>query len=156
MVPKTRVRSFLKGSFETNSEEETFRLAQKVGRGLGPGAVVALVGEMGSGKTLFIKGLCRGLGVKDTDEVKSPTFVLLHLYQGRVPLYHFDLYRLNQEKELDTIGFEEFVTGRETVSLIEWADRAEGRIPPHAVWIELKITSPSSRQIEITRSDEKR
>ncbi len=140
----------MKSDFRTSSEKETLRAAERLARGLPPGSVVALVGEIASGKTLFIKGLCRGLGVKDSDEVKSPTFVLLHIYQGRIPIYHFDLYRLEQEKELETLGFEEFLANRKAISLIEWADRAPTRIPQDALWIELKITGPTSRQIRIS------
>ena len=133
----------------TSSEKETLRVAERLGKKLRAGDVVALVGEIGSGKTLFIKGLCQGLGVKEAKEVKSPTFVLLHIYKGRIPIYHFDLYRLEQEKELETLGFDEFLSNRETVSLIEWADRAPGRIPSPAIWIELNITGSNSRQIKI-------
>lgn len=156
MVSKTRVRSLLKGSFESDSREESFQLSEKLGRTLKPGTVVALTGEIGSGKTLFIKGLSRGMGVKNPDEVKSPTFVLLHIYEGRIPIYHFDLYRLEEEKELDDLGFEEFLSNPEAVSLIEWADRAYGRIPASALWIELKITGPASRRIKIKESGQKK
>lgn len=135
--------------FTTHSEKETFQLARRLGKGLRAGDAVALVGEIGSGKTLFIKGLCQGLGVRDSEEVKSPTFVLLHIYQAKVPVYHFDLYRLERGEELDAIGFDDFVSNRAAVSLIEWADHAEKRIPPEAVWVELKITGPSSRDLVI-------
>ena len=135
----------------TESEGETFRLAERLGRELRPGAVVALTGEIGSGKTIFIKGLCRGLGVKDSDEVKSPTFVILHIYKGRMPIYHFDLYRLEQKKELDAIGFDEFLSSNETVSFVEWADRAPQRIPKTSLWVELEITGPTSREISVKK-----
>ena len=137
----------MNGSFTTNSEKETLLLARKLGKKLRPGDAVALVGEIGSGKTLFIKGLCQGLGVRDSGEVKSPTFVLLHLYKGRVPIHHFDLYRLEKEKELDSIGFDEFVSSRGAVSLVEWADRAPGRIPKDSLWVQIQITGPTSRKI---------
>ena len=135
--------------FNSNSENQTFGFAEKLGRGLKPGAVVALTGPIGSGKTVFIKGLSKGLGVKNPDDVKTPTFVLMHLCQGRMDVYHFDLYRLEQEKDLDPIGFDEFVSNPETVSLIEWAERAEKRIPEDAVWIQLKVAGPHSRKIEM-------
>ena len=144
--------SFLKSSFKTRSEKETLRLAEKLGEKLKPGSVVALTGEIGSGKTVFIKGLSKELGVKDPDEVKSPTFVLLHLYKGRVPIHHFDLYRLEKEKELDSIGFDEFVSSRGAVSLVEWADRAPGRIPKDSLWVQIQITGPTSRKISSKRS----
>lgn len=149
MVSKKGIHTLLKDSFRTNSENETLQLAEKLGKGLRPGSVVALRGEIGSGKTLFIKGLCQGLGVKDADRVKSPTFVLLHVYRGKFPIHHFDLYRLEQERELDTLGFEEFLANRQAVSLIEWADRAENRIPSDALWVDFKVIGPSSRGIKI-------
>ena len=135
----------------THSEKETFQLARRLGKGLRAGDAVALIGEIGSGKTLFIKGLCQGLGVKDSDEVKSPTFVLLHIYQAKVPVYHFDLYRLERNGELDAVGFDDFVSNRAAVSMIEWANRAEKRIPPGAIWVELKITGLNRRQIRYGR-----
>ena len=133
----------------TNSEKETLQIAELLGKTLRPGQAVALKGEIGSGKTVFIKGLCRGLGVKDPKEVKSPTFVLLHIYQGRMPIYHFDLYRLEKETELDAVGFDEFVSNPKNVSLIEWADRAPQRIPKDAIWVTLSIESVNSRKISI-------
>lgn len=142
MVSRKGVRALL-----SHSPKETLRLAEGLAQKLKPGAVVALTGEIGSGKTVFIKGLAQGLGVKDSKRVKSPTFVLLHLYEGRIPIYHFDLYRLEKERELDAIGFDEFLTDRGAVSLVEWADRAPRRVPKHAVWVEIKITGPASRKI---------
>jgi len=149
LVSKKRVHSLLKSSFRTHSPEATLQLAEKTAKGLKLGMVVALTGEIGSGKTVFIKGLARGLGVKDSSEVKSPTFVLLHLYEGRVPIHHFDLYRLERENELDAIGFDDFVSDPEAISLVEWAERAPGRIPKNAVQVQIKITGPSSRLIRI-------
>jgi tRNA threonylcarbamoyladenosine biosynthesis protein TsaE len=145
------MKLLLKSTFVTHSEEETLRLAEKMGRGLERGAVVALVGEIGSGKTIFIKGLCRGLGVRDRDQVKSPTFVLLHLYEGRFPIYHFDLYRLEQESDLEAIGFDEFVNAPQAVSVVEWADRALRHLPSHAIRVQIKITGPHSRKVFMTQ-----
>ncbi len=139
----------MRGLFRTKSEKETLRLAEKLGRGLESGTVVALTGEIGSGKTVFIKGLSRGLGVRKQKQVKSPTFVLLHIYEGRTPIYHFDLYRLERPQELDQIGFDEFVSDPEIVSLVEWADRAPRRVPKQAIWIKMKVTGPTSREIRI-------
>jgi len=91
------------------------------------------------------------MGVKDRDEVKSPTFVLLHLYKGKFPIHHFDLYRLERESELDAIGFDDFLANASAVSVIEWADRARPRIPADALWIEFEITGPTSRRIRIKK-----
>lgn len=110
---------------------------------------MALTGEIGSGKTVFIKGLARGLGVEDSNQVKSPTFVLLHLYKGRLPIHHFDLYRLENEADLEAIGFDDFLADRMAVSLVEWADRAPRRIPRNSFRVEIKITGHTSRTIQI-------
>lgn len=139
----------MKSSFETHSEEETLRLAEKIGREFAAGTIAALTGEIGCGKTVFIKGLSRGLGVKNPSEVKSPTFVLLHQYAGKFPIQHFDLYRLERENDLDAIGFDDFVANPNAVSLIEWADRAPKRIPRGAFWIQITILGPNSRSISI-------
>lgn len=140
--------------FNSTSEDQTLHIAEGLGKKLRAGTVVALQGEIGSGKTVFIKGLCCGLGVKDPDSVKSPTFVLLHIYKGRVPIHHFDLYRLERVRDLDAIGFDEFVSNPQAISLVEWADRAPKRIPKNALWIRLKITSTTSRQISFIGKEE--
>lgn len=140
---------FQKASFTSRSVRQTLSRARQLGKKLKPGTCVALTGSLGSGKTLFIKGLAMGLGVRDPDRVKSPTFVLLHLYEGRVPIYHFDLYRLEREADLDPVGFDEFVRDPSAVSLVEWAAKARRRIPPGALWVNLKITGPHSRKISL-------
>ncbi len=137
--------------FNSESEDETLHFAEALGKKLRPGVVVALAGEIGAGKTVFIKGLCRGLGVKKSEEIKSPTFVLLHLYQGKMPIHHFDLYRLEKEKELDPIGFDEFISNQSAVSLVEWADRIPERVPKEALWVRLKITGPRTREISLSK-----
>jgi tRNA threonylcarbamoyladenosine biosynthesis protein TsaE len=139
-------------SFLTHSAKETSELARRLAKEFLPGTVVALAGPIGSGKTVFIKGLAKGLGVRKSEDVKSPTFVLLHVYEGRMPIYHFDLYRLEEEKELDAVGFDEYVTNPETISLVEWADRAKKRVPKNAVWVKLTIDSPTSRRIHLKGS----
>ena len=137
----------------TNSEKETFRLGETWGRKLKPGTVVALVGPIGAGKTVFIKGLAHGLGVKNPDEVKSPTFVLLHFYEGRFPIQHFDLYRLERQEELEDIGFDDFLSCPEAVTFVEWADKAKERIPRNSLWIHLEVTGPRSRSIVIAPNE---
>ena len=142
-------------TYTTNSEKDSLLLAQKFGRKLKAGDVIALTGPIGSGKTVFIKGLARGLGVKNPDYVRSPTFVLLHLYGGRFPVQHFDLYRLRREEELDDIGFDEFVSNPKAVTFIEWADKAEARISKNSFWIQLEVTSENSRNIVIVSPAER-
>ena len=148
VVPQKRIHAFLT-RHTTNSEKETLRLAEKFGRKLKARDVVAFTGPIGSGKTVFIKGVCRALGVKNPDEVKSPTFVLLHLYKGRYPIQHFDLYRLEREEELEGIGFDDFLSNPAMVTLVEWADKAAERIPENSLWVQLEVTGPNSRSVVI-------
>src|SRR3954471_3092261 len=109
----------------TRSEEETFALARELARGLGPGAFVLLHGDLGAGKTVFVRGLAAGLGT-DPDTITSPTFVLIQHYAGRVPLVHADLYRLDGGAAVDDLGLEELGDG--AVVAVEWADRLP-RVP---------------------------
>jgi len=104
----------------TRSEAETAAVARALGAALGPGTVVLLYGELGAGKTAFVRGLAAGLGA-DPDEVSSPTFTLVQEYAGRLPLYHVDLYRLDRA-EVDDLGLDELEAGAGVVA-IEWADR---------------------------------
>jgi tRNA threonylcarbamoyladenosine biosynthesis protein TsaE len=132
--------------FTSTSAVETEEVAAQLARGLHAGDVLALVGDLGSGKTQFVKGLTRGLGSEAT--VTSPTFTLIHEYTGgRLPLYHFDFYRLDRADALAAIGFDEYVFG-DGVSAIEWADRFPDAVPPHARWIKIDVTSPTTRSID--------
>lgn len=112
----------------TQSTQETHEVGLRLARHLTAGTVVGLEGPLGAGKTTLIQGICKGLGVRE--KVVSPTFVLMHVYQGKIPVYHFDLYRL-ERKELEDLGWDEYLEGK-GVSLIEWVDRAKGEFPfPH-------------------------
>ena len=113
--------------FETYSEEETFNIGRKIGSKAVPGAVFTLVGDLGVGKTVFTKGFGAGLGIEEP--INSPTFTIIQVYdEGRLPLYHFDVYRIGDVEEMDEIGFDEYVYG-DGVSLIEWANLIEEIIP---------------------------
>ncbi|MCH8013251.1 MAG: tRNA (adenosine(37)-N6)-threonylcarbamoyltransferase complex ATPase subunit type 1 TsaE, partial [Candidatus Dadabacteria bacterium] len=103
----------------TNTNE-TLKLGEIIGKSLNPGSIIALVGDLGAGKTVLVKGIAKGLGVDE--EPNSPTFVIMNQYEGRIPLYHFDLYRVSSEEELFGIGYDEFFFG-EGVAAVEWADR---------------------------------
>lgn len=114
-------------TFETNSPGETFELGRKIGEEARPGDVYTLIGDLGAGKTLFTQGVAAGLGI--TEPVNSPTFTILQVYEeGRLPLYHFDVYRIGDESEMDEIGFDDYVYG-DGVCFIEWADLIKGIIP---------------------------
>ncbi len=130
----------------TRSVEETQALGEAIGTRLGAGAVVACVGELGAGKTAFLQGLARGLGV--TSAVTSPTFVLVNVYRGRVPVYHLDAYRTASLAEVQDLGLEEMLDG-EGVTLIEWADRIVPLLPPRAITVRIEGLGDEPRQIEV-------
>ena len=116
-------------TIETNSPEETFALGRQIGEQAKPGEVYTLIGDLGVGKTVFTQGLAVGLGIQDA--VNSPTFTIVQVYEdGRIPFYHFDVYRIGDVEEMDEVGYEDYVYG-EGVSLIEWADLIEEILPEH-------------------------
>ena len=113
--------------YETYSPEETHALGKRLGAEAKPGDVYILVGDLGVGKTVFTQGIAEGLGI--TEPVSSPTFTIVQVYdEGRLPLYHFDVYRIGDIEEMDEVGFEEYVMG-DGVSLIEWANLIEEILP---------------------------
>ena len=128
------------------SPEETRALAKECADNAQPGSCFALYGDLGSGKTLFAKAFAAALGVKD--EVTSPTFTLCEEYEGRLKFYHFDLYRIENPSELDSLFFEEYWEG-DGVSVIEWAERAAGRRPEDSVRIHLSYIDENTRRAEI-------
>lgn len=135
----------------TDSEGETIALGELLASQLGPGDVVALFGELGAGKTKFIQGVCRGLGVRRF--VASPSFVLLNEYQGRVPVYHFDFYRMQRLEELLELGLDEYFYGQ-GVCLVEWAERALQVLPEERVEVTIAtcgVEQPNRRCITIAR-----
>lgn len=112
---------------ETRSPEETFRLGYEMGEAARPGQVFTLNGDLGVGKTVFTQGLAKGLGIEEA--VNSPTFTIVQVYdEGRLPFYHFDVYRIGDVEEMEEVGFDDYVMG-EGVSLIEWADLIEEILP---------------------------
>ena len=129
----------------TNSEEATSAAGEELARRLAAGDVVLLYGELGAGKTAFVRGLARGLGAP-VEEVSSPTFTLVQEYQGRLPLYHVDLYRL-EPAEVDDLGLEELVSGDGIVA-IEWAERWRGR-PDDVIEVRLEHAGEDRRRVEI-------
>jgi tRNA threonylcarbamoyladenosine biosynthesis protein TsaE len=138
----------------TRSEEETLDLAGRFSAYLGSGDVVALFGELGAGKTLFVRGVCRGLGVKEA--VTSPTFTLVQEYRGKLPVYHVDFYRLEAAAiyELDL----DWYFRSEGITLIEWAERGLGVLPEHRYEVRLSYTNTSgenARKVIIVSPDEK-
>ncbi len=135
--------------FQTNNTSETIRMGKRLGRLLRPGDVVALVGDLGTGKTQFIKGVAEGVGVGKTTYVSSPSFTLINEYPGRIPFYHIDLFRLQSEEEAEGLGLEEYVRGN-GVTAIEWADKISSLLPEDLLWVKIHYTGEHSRTIEIT------
>ncbi|MEE9614440.1 MAG: tRNA (adenosine(37)-N6)-threonylcarbamoyltransferase complex ATPase subunit type 1 TsaE [Thermodesulfobacteriota bacterium] len=138
--------------FTTGSPEETEELGEEFSKELSPGDVVGLTGELGSGKTCFTRGVACGLGIKGY--VKSPSFTIMHVYEGgRLPLYHIDLYRIGDTRELSALGLDEYVYG-EGVSVIEWAEKGGGSeelVPEGAVTVRFFYEGETERRIEIER-----
>lgn len=118
---------------ETRSAEETFALGKRLGSGATEGQIFTLVGDLGVGKTVFTQGMAAGLGIDEP--ISSPTFTIVQVYEeGRLPFYHFDVYRIGDISEMDEIGFEDYIYG-EGVSLIEWANLIEEILPDNCIQI---------------------
>jgi tRNA threonylcarbamoyladenosine biosynthesis protein TsaE len=133
-------------TIECPTAEATQALAAEIGRRAGPGAVIALSGDLGAGKTCFIQGLAFGLGVETP--VTSPTFVMISEHAGRLPLYHVDLYRTESLPEIRALGLDELLGG-EGVTAIEWAEKAEPLLPPRTVRVRIHGAGDESRRVEI-------
>ena len=132
-------------SVVTSSPEQTWRTGQVLGRLLNAGDTVCLYGDLGAGKTNFTYGIAQGLEVND-QYITSPTYTFVNDYEGRVPLYHLDLYRLEEPGELENIGFEEYLES-DGVTVIEWADRAEDELPADRLSVYLSAVDEESREI---------
>jgi tRNA threonylcarbamoyladenosine biosynthesis protein TsaE len=130
----------------SHSPEETQAVGERLGRTLGPGAVVAMIGELGAGKTCFLQGLARGLDVPGS--VTSPTFVLVNRYRGRLPIHHLDAYRTDSLTELLDLGLDEMLHG-DGVTVIEWADKLLPLLPAHAVVVTITGLGDEPRDITI-------
>jgi len=132
----------------THSEKDTIELGEKTAKLLKPGDVIALEGELGTGKTVFVKGVARGLEIRE--HITSPTFNIVHSYgSSGVTLHHFDVYRVNDEDELFEIGFEEYLY-KGDICIIEWADLIKNMLPENTIWIKLERTEINPEQRIIT------
>lgn len=122
--------------FESNSWEETYEIGKKLGAACKAGEVYCLLGDLGVGKTVFTQGFAKGLGIEEP--VNSPTFTIIQVYEeGRVPFYHFDVYRISDIDEMDELGYEDYFYG-EGVCLVEWANLIKELLPDHIKVIEIK------------------
>ena len=136
-------------TLETHSPDETLAFGRRLAERLGVGDCVALIGGLGAGKTVLVRGIAEGLGLEDTRLVSSPTYVLVHEYPGRTPIFHLDLYRMGDPlAELADLGLEEMI--EEGVTLIEWSDRASSALPRNRWEITIDITAESSRRFTVT------
>lgn len=140
----------MKREYITASAGETEDLGMKIGKEAVNGDVIALNGELGSGKTALTRGIARGLGI--TEDITSPTFSLMEIHEGEKTLYHFDLYRIEDDREFDNLCFEEYWenTG---ISVIEWAERAENRIPGNSIRINIEYLNETDRRITVEYPD---
>lgn len=131
----------------TNNAEETIEIGERLGKALKKGAIILLSGDLGAGKTVFTKGIARGLDIDKN--VTSPTFTLIHQYDGRLPLYHFDIYRILNEEELYDIGYEEYFFG-DGVTVVEWPERMEDLRPDEYISINIEKLPDNGRCIIIS------
>jgi len=134
-------------SLVSNSVEETVALGRELGKRLMPGDFIALIGDLGSGKTHFVQGVAEGDDVPAEVCVTSPSYTLLNEYSGRVPLYHFDLYRLHGDGDIQELGFEEYFYG-DGVCLVEWAERLDQELPEENLKIIFSQLDETSRKID--------
>jgi tRNA threonylcarbamoyladenosine biosynthesis protein TsaE len=130
----------------SDSPEATEQMAFNLAQLILPGDFIALHGQLGAGKTRFAGGIAKGLGVDPALPVTSPTYTLLNIYQGRIPLYHFDLYRLHGDDDILDLGFTEYFAG-DGVCLVEWAERLEKELPPARLDIYLSHIDENIREI---------
>ena len=131
------------------SVEDTQVLAEMLGRFITDGIVIALIGNLGSGKTTFVQGLARGLQVPAEYYITSPTFTLINEYPGRLPLHHVDLYRIDRTEELEDIGLHDIMRG-DGVTVIEWAERILSELPIERIQIHFELTDDQCRQMKIS------
>ncbi|MCX5681519.1 MAG: tRNA (adenosine(37)-N6)-threonylcarbamoyltransferase complex ATPase subunit type 1 TsaE, partial [Candidatus Omnitrophica bacterium] len=131
----------------SKSPKETLAFGEKLSRKLKPGDVVCLFGPLGSGKTVLTKGIAKGFGVKDA-AVHSPTFTFLNIYEGKAPLYHFDLYRIEGLKEIEGLGIDDFLYGK-GICVIEWAEKLGSLLPKDCLEIKISHKDETSRVLDV-------
>ena len=134
----------------SHSEAETFEFAKSLAQKAKVGELYAIYGELGAGKTIFAKGFAKGLLVEE--EITSPTFTVLEEYLGRLPFYHFDLYRIDNEKEFENLNFEDYWYGN-GVCIVEWAQKAGTRLPDNSIKVHISYKDETTREIKIEYSN---
>jgi tRNA threonylcarbamoyladenosine biosynthesis protein TsaE len=149
----TNLQSEMIQSLDIPDLAATEAFGRRLGELLFPGAVIALVGQLGAGKTHLTRAIAEGLGVTNPAAVNSPTFVLIQEYPARLPIYHFDAYRLSGPREFAELGVEEYFRG-DGVSIVEWADRVESTLPADHLRIEIEIVNEHRRRFHVMASGE--
>lgn len=132
----------------THSLSETEKFAEDFSRELSPNSILLLIGDLGAGKTAFVRGLAKGLKISNLSEIHSPTFTLINEYAGEIPLFHVDLYRLHSKTEIENLGLEDYFD-RNGIVAIEWADRAVNYWPKGAIEVRFELISLNERKISI-------
>ena len=132
----------------TKDRDETIAFGARLAKRLKKGDCLALIGELGAGKTTLVKGIAQGLGVKDPRHVNSPSFVIVKEYRGKMPLYHFDVYRLEGRASVGTIDCDEYFYG-EGITVVEWADKIAEALPARRVEVSIAITGATTREIRV-------
>ena len=125
-------------SFKTESPIETRALGEKIGKTLKRGDVIALIGDLGTGKTCLTQGIARGVGIASDAVVNSPSYILINEYNGSIPIYHIDLYRLEDSAEIAELGLSEYIDG-DGICIIEWAERMADALPDSAIIIRITL-----------------
>ncbi len=155
MLTASRERNAIMLKLITNSEAKTVSVGRWLGGVLGKGSLVCLVGEIGAGKTAFTRGIAEALGI--SSHITSPTFTIVNEYSAAIPLYHFDVYRLEHSTDLDDIGFEEYLSG-DGIVVIEWADMVNDALPKQRITVEFSRNmseEPDKRVLKIDFAGEK-
>lgn len=140
-----------KKTFKTESPEETQALGEELGKTLKPGDVIALIGDLGTGKTCLTQGIARGVGIAPDEVVSSPSYILINEYSGTVPIYHIDLYRLENSEEIAELGLSEYIEG-DGICIIEWAERMADGLPHTCINIYITWEDENTRFINIQHS----
>lgn len=137
--------------FKTENPEETQALGEQLGKTLKPGDVIALIGDLGTGKTCLTQGIARGVGIAPDEIVSSPSYILINEYNGTIPIYHIDLYRLENAEEIAGLGLSEYIEG-DGICIIEWAERMADELPHTCIKIYITWEDENTRFINIQHS----
>ena len=141
----------MKDTYQTHSPEETQAIGRQIGETLKVGDVIALIGDLGAGKTCLAQGIARGVGIAAHEIVNSPSYTLINEYAGEIPIYHIDLYRLKHHGEIVDLGLEEFLEGN-GICIIEWADRMSNLLPANHIQITMTWVDETTRVIDLQQT----